>query len=245
MNRADQKKFDAMKKAGAISSFALKKALESAKPGISLQELDKIAEDIILSQKALPAFKRVENYPFTTCININEGIVHGLPGGYKLKKGDILSIDIGAYIDGYNSDQCWTIEIDTNEHENLLKAGQEALESAIKEAHIGRRIGDISSAIEKRISQEGYSVSRDLVGHGIGRKVHERPNVPCYGLPHTGPILKEGMTLAVEVIYSEGSSDIVVSEDGWTIEALDGSISAVFEHSIGITSQGPLVFTEF
>ncbi len=245
MNKGDQKKFEAMQKAGKISALALKAALQQAKAGTSLLELDKIAEEIILSHGAFPAFKRVDNYPFTTCININQGIVHGLPTEYKLQEGDILSIDLGAYIDGYNSDQCWTIEIGTNNEEKFLKAGQEALESAINSAVLGNTIGDISYAMESRISKDGYSVSQDLVGHGISKKVHERPNVPCYGNSNTGPVLKEGMTIAIEVIYSKGNSDIVVNDDGWTIESLDGSVSAVFEHTIGITREGPVVFTRF
>jgi len=245
MNRFDQKKFDAMHKAGKISALALKTALENIKPRISLLELDKIAEEVIFAQGATPAFKRVEKYPFTTCININHGIVHGLPTEYRLKTGDVVSIDLGAYIDGYNSDQCWTVEVGTNKEEAFLLAGQEALKNAINAAKIGNTIGDISATMQHSIESAGYSVSYDLVGHGISRKVHERPNVPCFGVAGTGSILKEGMTLAIEVIYSKGNSDIVVNDDEWTIEALDGSISAVFEHTIGISKEGPVVFTDF
>jgi len=239
------RKFEAMENAGRISSLALKRALDLAKPGVTLLELDKVAEESILSQGAYPAFKKVDNYPFTTCINVNEGIVHGLPTRYVLKEGDILSIDIGAFIDGYNSDQCWTMEIGTNREERFLKAGCSALELSIKNATAGNRVGDISSAIEKRISQDGFSVSYDLTGHGIGRGVHENPYIPCFGDPESGPRLKEGMTLAIEVIYSKGNSDIVTEQDGWTVRTRDGSISAVFEHTVGVTTGEPIIFTRF
>ncbi|MBP8961065.1 type I methionyl aminopeptidase [Patescibacteria group bacterium] len=244
-SNVDPNKYKAMQKAGKISALALKMALSQAKEGVSLLELDKVAEDVILSNGALPAFKRVDNYPFTTCINVNHGIVHGIPNDYRLKAGDLLSIDLGAYIDGYNSDQCWTVEISTNKESKFLTAGEVALRNAIKVAVVGNTIGDISNEIEKTIKQGGFSVSEDLVGHGIGKKVHERPNVPCFGDAGAGPILREGMTLAIEVIYSKGNSAIVVNDDGWTIETFDKSLSAVFEHTIGITRDVPLVFTKF
>lgn len=234
-----------MENAGRISSLALKKALDLAKPGVTLLELDKVAEESILAQGAYPAFKKVDNYPFTTCININEGIVHGLPTKYALREGDILSIDIGAFIDGYNSDQCWTMEIGTDKEEKFLRAGREALKLSLENVVAGNRVGDISSAIERRISQDGFSVSYDLTGHGISRKVHEDPYIPCFGDADSGPRLKEGMTLAIEVIYSKGNSDIVTEEDGWTIRTRDGSISAVFEHTVGVTMGEPVIFTSF
>ncbi len=238
-------KFKAMRRAGEISSRALTVLLRKAQPGVSLRALDKLAEDLIIAEGAQPAFKRVEGYDFTTCINVNSGIVHGIPNEYVLQRGDVVSIDLGAYIDGYNSDQCWTFEVGTQDHTEFLRAGREALMLGISQAVPGNHIGDISHAIETRIKSAGYSVSLDLVGHGVGKELHESPQVPGYGNPGEGPLLRPGMTLAIEVIYAEGAARICESGDGWTLETCDGSLSAVFEHSIGIRSEKPEIFTLF
>ncbi len=238
-------KFKAMRRAGKISSKALGILLKKAQPGVSLRDLDKLAEELIVAEGAEPAFKRVDGYDYTTCINVNSGIVHGIPNDYVLRSGDIVSIDLGAYIDGYNSDQCWTFEVVTRNHTDFLQAGKEALMLGISQAVPGNHIGDISHAIETRIKSAGYSVSVDLVGHGVGKELHEAPQVPGYGRPGEGPILRPGMTLAIEVIYAEGSTRICESDDGWTLETCDGSLSAVFEHSIGVRSEKPEIFTLF
>lgn len=245
MKAKDQKKFEAMEKAGKISSAALREALKEVKVGVTLRTLDKIAEEKICSLGAEPGFKRVPHYDYATCINVNEGLVHGIPTDYELKKGDIVSIDLGAFYEGYNSDQCWTVEVETNDHAEFLEAGKKALNKAIEQAYVGNKIGDISYAIQKEIESHGYSVSRELVGHGVGKTLHEAPFVPCFGTPKNGKTLKEGMTLAIEIIYQKGDYPITETKDGWTIETLDKSISAVFEHSIGVTSSEPVVFTDF
>jgi len=217
MTKEDQMKFKSMKKAGEVSTIALKKVLDAIKPGVTLKELDKLAEETIISLGAEPepGFKRVLDYDYTTCINVNEGIVHGIPSDYALKIGDVISVDLGAFYNGYNSDQCWTVEVATDKEARFLSVGEKALEKAIEKATVGNRIGDISAAIQKEIESAGFSVSRDLVGHGIGKKLHESPHVPCYASLNKGKKLKEG------------------------------SLSAVFEHSVGITSKGPVVFTKF
>jgi len=245
MTKEDQMKFKSMKKAGEVSTIALKKVLDAIKPGVTLKELDKLAEETIISLGAEPGFKRVLDYDYTTCINVNEGIVHGIPSDYALKIGDVISVDLGAFYNGYNSDQCWTVEVATDKEARFLSVGEKALEKAIEKATVGNRIGDISAAIQKEIESAGFSVSRDLVGHGIGKKLHESPHVPCYASLNKGKKLKEGMALAIEVIYQKGDYPIVVGDDGWIVETVDKSLSAVFEHSVGITSKGPVVFTKF
>ena len=243
MTSRDKKKFDAMAVAGRISSAALKKALFLVKPGISLLELDKMAEKEILALGAVPAFKRVDGYKYTTCINVNDGIVHGIPTEYRIKKGDLVSVDLGAYYDGYNSDQCETVEVETSHHKDFLLTGKRALEKAIEQAIAGNRVGDISYAIQEEVVGAGYNVSRELVGHGVGKKLHEAPFVPCYGKKNRGPSLYDGQTLAIEILYMKGNYGIITDDDGWTIRTSDGSLSAVFEHTIGITSGEPLIFT--
>jgi methionyl aminopeptidase len=238
-----EKKFSAMARAGEISSSALKAVLSEVKEGVTLLQLDSIAEEVIVSAGAAPAFKRVEEYPFTTCINVNEGIVHGIPNEYVLKKGDVVSIDLGAYYEGYNSDQCWTMEVGSGKASSFLSAGELALKKAISQAREGNHVGDISHAMQQTIENAGFHVSRDLVGHGIGKNLHEAPQVPCYGNPGTGQKLKVGMCLAIEVIYALGDPSIESLDDGWTLVTTDGGLSAVFEHTVGVTEGDPLVFT--
>ena len=245
MGKRYQKKFENMKKAGEISSSALKKVLDEVKPGVTLSDLDALAEKEILAKGAEPAFKRVSDYDYATCINVNEGLVHGIPNNYALKSGDIVSIDLGAYYNGFNSDQCWTVEVETTEHAEFLEIGRIALKKAIKQARKGNKIGDISNAIQTTIEKKGYSVSRELVGHGVGKTLHESPFVPGFGDIDSGKKLKEGMTLAIEVIYQKGKYPITTAKDGWTVQTADNSLAAVFEHSIGITLDEPLVFTDF
>lgn len=233
-----------MREAARIGALALKAALKAVTPGVTLIEINQAAENEILKHGAEPGFKKVPNYHYATCININEGIVHGIPNGYKVKKGDVVSIDLGAYYQGFHSDLAYTVEVESDNQQDFLKTGEEALSNAINMCKVGNRIGDISAAIQETVESAGYSVSRDLVGHGVGRKMHEKPQIPCYGIRKTGQVLKEGMTLAIEVIYQKGRPPIVLSDDAWTIETEDGSISALFEHDVLVTSKGPEVLTK-
>ncbi|MFA6982271.1 MAG: type I methionyl aminopeptidase [Patescibacteria group bacterium] len=233
-----------IRQAGRIGAMALKAALLAIRPGVTLLEINGAAEAEILKNNATPAFKKVPNYSFATCININEGIVHGIPDEYVIKEGDVVSVDLGAYFEGFNSDLAYTVEVGTKKHESFLKAGERALYEAIDQCKVGNRLGDVSGTIQDVVESAGYSVSRDLVGHGIGREMHEKPQIPCYGVRGTGQILKEGMVLAVEVIYQKGSPTLVLSDDAWTLETADKSVSALFEHDVLITGKGPEILTK-
>lgn len=234
-----------MRRGGEITSKVLQTLLASAKVGTKLIDLDRLAEDEILSLGAEPSFKSVDNYPFTTCINVNEGIVHGMPNEYEIKRSDIISIDVGSFYKGFHTDLSYTLEIETDYENSFLATGKLALEKAIASCRLGGRIGDISASMQQEVESKGYSVSEMLVGHGVGRKLHEDPYVPCYGSPGTGHKLKAGMVLAIEVIYQKGRPDLVESSDGWTLKTADGSMSALYEKTVAITRAGTVVITEF
>jgi methionyl aminopeptidase len=233
-----------MRESGKISALALKNVISAVKTGVTLKELDKIAEKTILNAGAKPSFKMVEGYQYTTCLNINAGVVHGIPGSYILKKGDLLSIDLGAFYKGFHSDLSWTLEVESNEEQKFVETGKEALEVAIFNCVVGNHVGDISNAIQTVVERAGYTVSRDLVGHGVGRDLHEDPYVPGYGKKGSGPLLKEGMVLAIEIIYQKGSPKLVLEDDNWTLSTADNSLSGLFEHSVAVTKNGPVVLTE-
>lgn len=234
-----------MKVAGSIASDALLTTLKAVKPGVTLLELDKIAETVIRDNKAEPSFMTVDGYKYTSCINVNDGIVHGLPNKYVLKPGDLVSIDLGALYKGYHSDLSYTLEVETTDETEFLETGKKALNKAIKMCKVGKRIGDISNAMQTVVESKGYSVSEMLVGHGIGKSLHEDPYVPCYGKPKTGLKLKEGMVFAVEIIYQKGMPDIIEDKDGWTLKTADGSLSGLFERTVAISKQGPILLTNY
>ena len=236
-----------MKKAGEICAQALKKVLDEIRPGVSLKELDEIAESEIKKQGASAAFKTVDNYAATICTTVNEQVVHGIPTDRILKDGDIVGIDIGAFFQGFHSDLAITVpvgEID-KQKEKFLKIGQKTLEVAIEKAKVGNTIGDISETIQKGIEQAGYSVVESLTGHGVGRQLHEDPMVPGIGKSGTGSKILKNMTLAIEVIYAQGSGDVVLEHDGWTISTRDGSLSGLFEKTIAVSQNGPIVLTPY
>lgn len=220
--------------------------------GVTTLELDQEAERKILAAGAEPSFKRVPNYKFSTCLCVNEVVVHGLPGSYKLKKGDFLGIDVGIFYKGFNTDVAWTVVVGNKESrimnhgkKKFLQAGKEALEKAICVAMEGNYVGNISQTIQETIEKAGYSVVRSLVGHGIGKKLHEDPQVPgfCNQAVTKTPRLKNGMTLAIEVIYNMGSPEVVYGDDGWTVVAEDGQTSGLFEKTVAITMTKPIVLT--
>lgn len=215
------------------------------KPGITTLELDKLAEDFIRSNGATPSFKGYGGFPGSICTSINHQVVHGIPGNYKLKNGDIISIDIGACYKGYHGDSAWTYPVGevSVELSNLLKYTEEALFKGLSMVKEGNRIGDISNAIEEVANKYHLGIVKELVGHGVGSKLHEDPEVPNYGTKGTGPILKKGMVLAIEPMLNLGSSDIVVLDDDWTIETVDYSPSAHFEHTIVVTLDGYEILT--
>lgn len=241
-----------MKKGGKILAEVIAEILKKAKPGVSELELEDLADKLIKKRGAFPGFKKVKNYSFATCISTNDVIVHGIPGKYRLKEGDVFGIDCGVYFDGFFTDMSNTVRIRSSSSklkkdkiDKFLEAGQKALNEAINKAKTGNRIGHISRAIQDIVEKEGYSVVRELIGHGVGKKLHEDPEVPGFLVKDIGrtPLLEEGMTIAIEVIYNMGKKEITYAKDGWTIKTRDGSISGLFEHTVLITKKGPLVIT--
>ncbi len=219
----------------------LRRVLNKAKPGIRLSQLDKLAESLIEKQKGLPSFKMVPGYKWATCININQGVVHGIPDNYRLKENDVISIDMGMKFGGLNVDEAWTVLVNSEQStvnsqkiKEFLAAGVKALKEAIKVAKAGNRVGHISLAIEKEIKKSGFSPIQALTGHGVGRKLHEEPKIPCYLQEKivVTPLLKPGMTLAIEVIYSKGRPELILKNDDWTLETADGSLAALFEKTV-------------
>jgi methionyl aminopeptidase len=232
------------KKLAEVKS-ALKKNI---KANISAKEIDDLADELIVKLGAKPSFKMVPKYSWATCVNVGSGIVHGIPHKHIVfKKGDIVSVDVGLYYKGFHSDTSFTIGIEIDEKvKNFLSIGKKALKLAIAQAKPGRRIYDISDAIEKTVKREGYTPVRALVGHGIGRELHEDPHIPCYteGERDKSPVIQAGNAFAIEVMYAQGGHALKVEDDNWTISMRDGKISALFEDTVFITGNGPKVLTE-
>ena len=215
------------------------------KPGITTLELDKLADKFIRSKNAIPSFKGYDGFPGSICTSVNQEVVHGIPGTYKLKDGDIISIDIGACYKGYHGDSAWSYEVGkvSAEKRKLLVDTEKALFKGLEQVKPGNRIGDISFAIESYAKECNLGVVKELVGHGVGTSIHEDPDVPNYGEKNTGPKLKKGMVLAIEPMLNLGSPDIVILDDDWTIETRDYSPSAHFEHTVVVTSDGYEILT--
>lgn len=236
----------AMRRAGQVVAQAHQLVKENLRPGITTKMLDQIVEEFILSQNAVPAFKGYNGYPATICASVNEVVVHGIPNDLTLEEGWILSVDIGAFVDGFCGDSAWTYpigEIDA-EAQRLLTVTEESLYKGIEQAVIGNRLSDISHQIQTVVESNGFSVVRDFVGHGIGRKMHESPQIPNFGEPGRGPRLKAGMTLAIEPMVNMGSYHVRILPDNWTTVTVDGGWSAHFEHTIAITADGPEILTK-
>src|SRR3989344_3554295 len=241
-----------MRESGRITGLALKEVLKNIKAGITGLELDKIAEEEMKSQGAQSSFKTVEGYSFTTCVTVNEQVVHGIPTTRVLKEGDIVSIDLGALYKGWHTDAAWSVIVSEQatgnrqqeEKKKFLSVGEEALWLGIKQATDGNRIGDIAEAIQTKVEGSGYSIVRSLVGHGVGKELHEDPEVPGYGKKGTGMILRKGMTIAIEVIYNMGNKEVLLNDDGWTIVSADGSLAGLFEMSV-IVDKKPEVLTDW
>lgn len=241
-----QREINYLRDAGKIVAETLAELKKAVKPEVTTQELDTIAEDYIKSCGAIPAFKGYQGFPGNICASVNEEVVHGIPGLRKLKNGDTISIDMGAVINGYYGDAAITVpvgEIDS-ELQQLLKVTEESLYKGIEQAVVDNHLGDISHAVQNHAEQYGFGVVRDYVGHGIGRKMHEDPQIPNYGLPGRGPRLKSGMTLAIEPMINLGTHEVKVLKDGWTVVTADRKSSAHFEHTIAITPEGPEILTK-
>ena len=234
-----------MREAGRIVYETFEVLRKHLKPGITTKELDLIAHDFILSKGAKPSFLNYNGYPASICASVNDVVIHGIPGSYTLKNGDIVGIDIGAYIDGYHGDSANTYGVGeiSKEASDLIAAAKGGFEAGLKMAVDGNRIGDISAAIQKYVEERGYSVVREFVGHGVGAQMHEEPEVPNYGKSGRGPRLAPGMTLAVEPMINAGGREIYMLDDEWTIVTADGSLSAHYEHSIAITKNEPVLLT--
>ena len=240
------KEIEILKKGNQVVALILRELKKHCQPGVTTLELDQIADRLIRKNNCIPAFKGYRNYPASLCISINEEIVHGIPGERKLKNGDIVSLDIGVKLDGFYGDAAITVpvgEIDS-ESQKLLQVTEEALYKGIERANAGNRLSDISHAIQIWVEKHHFSVVRDFVGHGIGKNLHEEPQIPNFGKPGFGPRLREGMVLALEPMVNVGTYEIKILSDGWTAVTADGSRSAHFEHSIAITNNGPVILSQ-
>jgi len=237
--------FDRMRTAGRIVGETLALMRELAKPGITTLELDRRAEEYIRSQGAIPAFKGYSGFPATLCTSVNEQVVHGIPGLRNLESGDIISIDCGAVIDGYFGDAAITLPIGevSEDLQKLLRVTEEALMLGIEQAKSGNRLYDVSHAVQTHVEANGFSIVRDYVGHGIGRAMHEDPQIPNFGKPGRGPRLEVGMALAIEPMVNMGTYEVQTLKDHWTVVTKDSRPSAHFENTVAITENGPEILT--
>lgn len=233
-------------KAGHILSFIIREVTGSLKSGMTTKAIDAIAEKLIAEHGVAPAFKGYRGFPSCCCISVNDEVVHGIPSERYVRDGDIVSIDVGIIYKGYYSDTAITLGIGNinPKLKELLDVTKESLMQGINQAQVGNRLGDISHAIQSFVEARGFSIVRDFVGHGIGKSLHEAPEIPNFGSPATGPILKEGMVFAIEPMVNVGSWQTRICEDGWTVVTADGQASAHFEHSLAITANGPLILTK-
>lgn len=235
-----QREIEQLKRSNVLVAEVFEKLRDLIEPGITTKELDRVAEEHILSRGARPAFKGYRGFPATLCISINDEVVHGIPGQRRLKEGDIVSLDAGVNYLGYFGDAAVTFpvgEVDP-EAKRLMEVTEKALYIGIEKAKAGNRLFDISYAIQSWVESHGFSVVRDFVGHGIGRELHEEPQIPNFGMPHQGPRLGKGMVFALEPMVNEGGYEVRVLSDGWTVVTADGKRSAHFEHTIAITDDG-------
>jgi len=246
-----RKEIEIMKEGGQRLAEVMKEALAIAKPGITLSQINQKIEESILKKGGQPSFKMVPGYHWASCLNVNQGIVHGIPNDYSLKENDFLSLDMGFFLKGFHNDMSRTIKVmkkggeDKTQKDEFLKTGERALKKAIEAARVGNHVGHLSRAIEKELRGAGLSPIEVLTGHGVGRKLHEPPPIPCLlmGSIKSTPKLKVGMTLAIEIIYAQGSPEVVLAADDWTIETADGQLAGLFEETIAIQSGKPLLLT--
>lgn len=234
-----------MRASGKLVGQVLAHLRTLVEPGISTIEIDQVAEKMIRDAGAIPTFKGYNGFPFSICASVNEQVVHGFPSGYKLKEGDIFSIDCGATLEGFVGDTATTVPVGSVDENRLklIKVTEQCLELAIEQCRPGNHLGDIGWAVQQHAEANGYSVVRDYVGHGIGRRMHEDPQIPNYGKPGQGPKIKSGYVFAVEPMVNKGTHFTKVLSDGWTVVTMDGQPSAHVEHTIAITDDGPEVLT--
>jgi methionyl aminopeptidase len=243
--RKSQREIDTMARAGKVVADTLALLRESIRPGATTAELDRIAEEYIRGQGGEPTFKGYKGYPASICASPNAMVVHGIPGGYTLQEGDVLSIDVGVTLDGFVADSAWTYPVGeiSAGAERLLEVCERALYAGIEQVRVDNEIGDISEAVQRITEEAGFSVIRSLVGHGVGRSMHEDPQVPNFVSSYRGPKLRDGMTLAIEPMITAGGPEIVLHDDEWSISTEDGSLAAHFEHTVAVTPEGPRILT--
>jgi methionyl aminopeptidase len=236
---------DVMREAGRVTALALRVVGEAVRPGVTTGELDAIAEEAIRAAGASPAFKGYHGFPATLCTSVDSQVVHGIPGDRVLREGEILSVDCGAIVDGYYGDSAMTFAVGTvsGEARRLMSATKTALDAGIARCIPGMRLYDISAAVQSVAETAGFSIVREYVGHGIGRAMHEEPQVPNYGRAGSGPALRPGMVFAIEPMVNAGAPDVHGLDDGWTVVTVDGGLSAHFEHTVAVTEDGPRVLT--
>jgi len=234
-----------MREAGKVVAAMLAATRDAVKPGVTTEALDRIAADVLARAGAKSSFLGYYGYPATICPSVNEQIVHGIPGKRKLKEGDLVGIDAGAIVDGWHADAAITVPVGkvSAEAEKLIAVTREALVRGVAAAKIGDRLGDIGATVQRYVESQGYSVVRNYVGHGIGRAMHEEPQVPNYGTPELGRVIREGLCIAIEPMVNVGSVATRVLEDNWTVVTEDGSLSAHFEHTLACLPEGPVVLT--
>jgi methionyl aminopeptidase len=234
-----------LRRSGRMVREILEEMRDRVRPGVTTLELEKHVEKRLVELGARPAFKGYRGYPCCLCTSVNDEIIHGIPSGRRLEEGDVLSLDMGVVVDGYYGDSALTVPVGriSERLEKLLRITEEALELAIDKVKLGNRVGDISAVVQQHAEKNGYNVVREFVGHGVGRELHEEPQVPNYGKAGHGPVLKEGMVLAIEPMVTEGSEALRVLDDRWTAVTLDGGYSAHFEHMVAVTRNGPDVLT--
>lgn len=243
--RKSAREIDKIAAAGALVAETIAHVGARIEPGATTEKLDDAAGAFIRERGGVPTSEGYKGYPKAICISVNDVVVHGIPDGYEVATGDLVTIDVGVTLDGAIADSAYTFAVGEIEprSQRLLDAAQDALDAGIEQAVAGNRVGDISHAVQDVVESAGFQVVRSLVGHGVGRYYHEDPHVPNFGQPGRGPRLSEGMTIAIEPMITAGAPDVFLMEDGWTIRTADGSMSAHFEHTVAITGDGPRILT--
>ncbi len=234
-----------MRRACQAAATALQAVAEAVRPGVTTRELDRIAEDRIRAQGAVPSFLGYRGYPASLCASVNDEVVHGIPGRRRLREGQIISLDLGAIVDGFHGDLAVTVPVGrvSEDLQRLLDVTAASLEEGIRAVRPGGRLGDVSAAIQRYVERHGFSVVREYAGHGVGRNLHEEPQVPNFGRAGNGVVLRPGMTLAIEPMVNAGTSEVTVDPDGWTVRTRDHKASAHFEHTVAVTEAGAEVLT--
>jgi methionyl aminopeptidase len=234
-----------MRESGRIVARTMRLVSEAMAPGVTTQALDELADRLIAEEGGVPSFKGYRGYPAAACISVNEVVIHGIPGDRRLEEGDIVDLDFGVYKDGFHADAAWTFAVGQvgPEAKRLMNVTREALMQGIAKAVPGNRVGVVSHTIQRYVESNGYSIVRDLVGHGIGASLHEEPSVPNFGSPKDGPVLRAGTTVCIEPMVNEGRPEVRTLEDGWTVVTKDGRLSAHYEHTVAVTSDGPELLT--